>query len=155
MRPADFKPRSAGAGFSLPELVVVILVVAVIVAVVAPRLSRGTYDTLGYSHRIEAALQAARKAAVAQRRTVCVLVSAADVTLTRATAFGAACTVPLLDPSTGQPYALAAPSGVTLAASVASFSFDALGRASSASTVTVSGDANRTITIEAETGFVH
>src|SRR3970040_1806517 len=103
MRPADFKPRSAGAGFSLPELVVVIVVVAVIAAVAAPRLSRGTYDTLGYSHRIEAALQAARKAAVAQRRTVCVLVAAGDVTLTRGTAFGAACTTSLVGPTTGQP----------------------------------------------------
>jgi MSHA pilin protein MshC len=149
--------RTAGAGFSLPELVVVIAVAGILAAVAMPRMSLAPYNTLGYHARLQAALQYARKAAVAERRNVCVAVAGSSVTLTRATAAGAAaaCTAALVDPSTGQAFALAVPNGVTLTASAPSFSFDALGRASVAATVTVNGDANRVITIEAQTGFVH
>ncbi|MDH4189352.1 MAG: GspH/FimT family protein [Betaproteobacteria bacterium] len=155
MRRGVCERRPAGAGFSLPELVVVIAVASIVSAVALPRLSRAPYDTLGYAQRLAAGLQFARKAAVAQRRNVCVVVASNDVTLSRATGFGAACSAPLPDPSTGQAFALATPGGVALSASLASFSFDALGRASGTSTITVSGDAIRTIIVEAETGLIH
>lgn len=144
-------------GYTLIELVVVIAVAGVLAAVVAPRFSREVYDTTGYYHRVQSVLQFARKAAVAERRNVCAAIAATSVTLTRATAAGAAtaCTVSLLDPSTGQAFALTTPTGVTLAASTANFTFDSLGRASTAGTVTVNGDGSYVITIEAETGFVH
>jgi hypothetical protein len=53
------------------------------------------------------------------------------------------------------PYRADVPGGVTLAGSAASVSFDDQGRPSAGLTLTITGDTTRTLTVEAETGYVY
>lgn len=152
--------RPVAAGFTIIELVVTLVVVGVLAVVVLPRFAdRRAFDTRGFADQTRAAIELARKAAVAQRRNVCVAVAATSVTLTQATAPGpaAACTTPLTDPASGNALVLAAPAGISLAAS-AGLTFGALGEplgAAAAVTVTVSGDGTHTLTVERGSGHVH
>lgn len=152
-------PRMKHKGFTLTELVVVILLVGILAVVAIPRFAdRRTFDERGFIDQARAAIQFARKAAVAQRRNVCVAVTANSVTLTRAQAEGAAapCNSSLINPATNSAFALSAPGGVTAAPDTA-LVFDALGRLASpasGASIAVTGNANP-ITVERETGYVH
>jgi MSHA pilin protein MshC len=153
-------------GFTLPELVVTLVVVGILAVFALPRLSatsavreRAEYD------KVVAAIAYARKAAIAKRRYACVSVSGTAVTLTidgnppesTATPFGGSCpfSTALDLPSRDQ---ACAPNQTCLQASTISatpttFQFDALGRASATVTITMAG--YPAITVEGETGYVH
>lgn len=143
-------------GFSLLELVVILVVVGALAVFALPRLfDRASFDARGFHDQVGSALRFARKAAIAQRRTVCVSVAAGTVTLTAAAAPppSIACGGGVEIPGTGT-NVLTAPAGVTL--SPASFHFTALGQAVAGTVITVTGDGtSRTITVEGETGHVH
>lgn len=135
-----------------------------ILAVVAlPRLAgRITFDTRGYADRVRGAFQYAQKVAVAERRNVCALVTSSSVSLSKSASEGAgvACTLALLDPTTGAAFNAAAPAGVSVSSSVSPVIFDGLGQNVDAAgtpqptvTVTVSGDFTTTITVEKVTGY--
>lgn len=156
------------AGFTLVELAVTILLVAIMAVFIFPRVaSRQSFEGQGFNDQLRAAVEYARKSAVAERRNVCVSFGP-PVTLTRAQAenalppaFPAACTQPVINPATGAAYALAVPSGVVLASSAANVMFDPLGRVVSAVEqvsadvdVTVTADVTRTFRIVAQTGYV-
>ncbi len=147
-------------GFTLVEVVVVMIIVGILAVVVLPRfVDRLGFDTRGFADQLRSALGLARKAAVAQRRNVCVAFTASSVSATQASAAGQAspCVQPLVDPATGAALALAAPVGVTLAAS-SGITFSALGEPLGALanvTITVSGDGSQLITVEQGTGHVH
>jgi MSHA pilin protein MshC len=156
-------------GFTLAELVIVMVVTGILAAVAVPRMldtselsARGARDFVGSS------LRYAQKSAVAMRRNVCVAIGATQVTVTYAATSGSAQTCPaansVVNPGNGLPYGAAGnalPSGVTVATPT-SLIFDALGRPlsapstpmSSALTISVIGYATP-ITIEPETGTVH
>lgn len=146
--------------FTLVELVVIIALVGVLAVVALARFAdRLGFDTLGFADQTRAAIELARKSAIAQRRKVCMSFAANTVTATQASAPGstAACNMAFTDPATGQALSHPAPAGVSLAASGA-LDFDALGEPLGASaniTVTISGDAARTLTVERSTGHVH
>lgn len=157
------------AGFTLAELVIVMVVMGILAVVAVPRMldtdpfsARGTRDFVG------AALRYAQKSAIAMRRNVCVAVGATQLTVTYASASGAdqpcASGNVLLNPGNNLPYghadnALPARTPVSTPASVM---FDALGRPlsapsiprTSALTIPVTGYATP-LTIEPETGIVH
>ena len=146
-------PRSSG--FTLVELIVIIAVVGILAVVALPRLQDQEFKQRAFHDETLAALRYAQKAAVAQRRTVCVSASASSITLTIAdTAGNTTCNTNLAGPSGGSPYTVTAPSGVSYSA-FASFTFSSLGQPSGgAKTFQVSGVAD-SITVEAETGYVH
>lgn len=143
-------------GFTLIELVTVLLIVGILAVAVLPRFaSRATFDTRGFADQAAAALRFAQKAAIAGRRSVCVTVTATTITLARAVAPppSVACGAALVFPG-GSANVLTAPTGVSM--SPVAFNFTALGQSSAAVTLTVTGDPPaRTITVESETGYVH
>lgn len=138
-------------GFTLVEMVVVIIILGILAVVVMPRLSnQGAFDARGFSDELAALVRFGQKVAIAQHRNVYVVTSAGSASL----CFDAACSQPVPNPAGGN-FTKAAPSGVGLAGS--SLSFDALGRPSASATFTVSasGFTSRTLTVEKETGYAH
>jgi len=145
------------SGFTLIELVVTIMLLAIVAAVAVPRFYQAsTFDSRGFYDKAAATVRFAQKTAVAWRRPVFVCVT---VTPSRVAAGAAAgCTPPLTHPVTGALAVETAPAGVTLNAAV-TFSFDGLGRPSAGATTiifnsTVPGDPVRQLTVAAETGYV-
>ncbi len=138
-------------GFTLVEMVVVIVILGIIAVVVLPRFTdRGSFDARGFSDELAALVRYGQKVAIAQHRNVYVVTSGGSVSL----CFDAACSQPVPNPAGGN-FTRSAPSGVSLTG--ASLSFDALGRPSApaAFTIGASGFTARTLTVEKETGYVH
>lgn len=171
-------------GFTLVELVVVILLVGVMAAVAIGRFAGpGVFQARVYADGLQSALRNAQKIAVAQNRPVFLRLNTASIEV----CFNAACTSRVRAPggnNDGSGIALAAcggssihycagaPDGVTLTAPVGlpyTFYFDQNGRpfgsadpvgsdASSFNTLTlaiVEGSDTFSFTIEQETGYVH
>lgn len=127
------------------------VIAGILAAVAVPRFfERTTFDSRGYYDQVISTLRYAQKAAVAEHRFVCVTFAASSITLTYGATSG--CGSDLASPDGQTPYIVTAPSGVTLSGGTP-FSFDRLGRASAAQSITVSG--NMPIVVEAETGYVH
>ncbi|MFA6270800.1 MAG: GspH/FimT family pseudopilin [Candidatus Paceibacterota bacterium] len=145
-------------GFTLVELITVMLIIGILAVVVLPRLDllRG-FDEIGYRDKVKATLEYARKSAVAMRRQVRVTIAASGLTIEfqqqTPELEGTAGWSPLNLPGSST-NTFAAPSGVSLAPASATIIFDALGRPDAAQSFTVSGGAG-TIIVEAETGYVH
>ena len=151
-------PRNQLHGFTLVELVVIIILVGILAVVAIPRLTGiGSYDTLGFYDRVASGLRYAQKQAIAKRRNVCATFSATSVTFSFASAAGSAqpCNANLVGPAGQSPYTLAPEgSGIAFTATPANFSFDALGRPSTGQIISITGDGTRTLTVEPETGYV-
>ena len=149
------------AGFTLIELIMVIVIVGILAIVVAPRFfDANVFKSRGFADQVQATLRYAQKEAIAQHRNVCVtftLPAPSAITLRIASLSGAAspCDTNLISP-TGGPYVITAPAGIAFAALPTAFSFDALGRPnpSALPTINITGATNG-ITIEPETGYVH
>lgn len=139
-------------GFTLTELVAVIVIVGIVAAVAIPRFfDRNVFDSRSFYDQVISTLRYAQKAAIAQHSYVCVGYATNSISLTYGAT--AACGSNLAGPTGQAPYTIAAPSGVTLSGGAA-FSFDALGRPSAAQSISVSGYSSA-IAVEAETGYVH
>jgi MSHA pilin protein MshC len=157
--------RQNGAGFTLIELVVTLVVVAILAVVAIPRLNTRTFDTVGFYQGMLSTVRYAQKEAVAKRRVVCVILGANFVTVRFAkTADVFTCDTDLTSPQGVSPFTVTAASGVTLSSvpSIATFFFDALGRPFDAAgvsspqrTFSVTGDGTQTFVVEPETGYVH
>ena len=137
-------------GFSLIELVVVILIAGILAALALPNFNQPQIDATWFHEQAKAAVRYAQREAVAQRRCVFVSVSATQLQLFYGDASCAITATPLTQITTGGAYVLTAPTGVTLAPAPSSFSFNGLGQSAGAA-LTVAG---KTITVTAETGYV-
>jgi MSHA pilin protein MshC len=146
-------------GFTIAELLAVLVIVGVIAAVAAPRLGLvGTsFDEAKLHDQTLAALRFAQKSAVAMQRTVCVaFTGGTTLTLTYAGTYGStSCPGSPLPPpggGTGAASYTVVRQGTAAYTSATDFHFDRVGRPSAAQTLTMSG--GKDIVIEAETGYV-
>ena len=147
-------------GFTIVELVAVLVIVGIIAAISAPRFvgvdafdARGSYGTL------TSALRYAQKTAIAQRRTVYANVNTSARTV--CLGYTSNCSSAVIDPATQAGYAKTLSSNVTITASTSTIGFDGLGRPvpNSAATFTIQNaivpaESTRTITVEQDTGYV-
>ncbi len=158
--------RARTHGFTLIELIMVIVMLGVLAVFAAPRMfNRNDFEARGFHDQTLGVLRFAQKTAIAQRRSVCVAFTPNSLTLTIANAEGiAACANPLIGP-TGPPVppnvaTLTAPANVTYVGTPVAFRFDGLGQpltgASTPAPRTINVvNATRTISVEADTGYVH
>jgi MSHA pilin protein MshC len=145
-----------GRGFTIVELVVIIVIIGLLAAIIGPRfVGRDAFASRGFYDEAQSVVRYAQKTAIAWRRPVFVCITATVVSA--GTVSG--CGTLVVHPLTGNPLTTTAPSGVTL--TPASFSFDGGGRPSPNAQVTIAlastiaGDPARQIVVEAETGYVH
>jgi MSHA pilin protein MshC len=147
-------------GFTIVELVAVMVITGIIAAVAAPRfIGVDAFDARGSYGTLVSALRYAQKTAIAQRRNIFVNVN----TTTRVVCLGYTnnCSSAVIDPSTQAAYSKTLSNNVTIGASTSPIGFDGLGRPIPNTTATftiqntvVPGESMRTITVEAETGYV-
>jgi MSHA pilin protein MshC len=139
-------------GFSLIELVVVMVIAGILAAVAIPRFTDVESRAAWYREQVKAGVRYAQRQAVAHRRCVFVSVTAARVDLFYDNGLCALSATPLRVITTGNPYQLPAPAGVVLSP-VGNFSFNGLGRPSFAADLTINVGGGPVI-VAAETGYV-
>jgi MSHA pilin protein MshC len=143
-------------GFTLIELVVILLIVGVISAFVTARMSTSVEQTRAVYDQLITQVQYARKTAVAQRRPVFVRIQAAQSRLCYDD--GGGCDG-VASPTGEVPFSIAIPPAVSV--TTATFQFDGLGRPRTSGgalagtqLIAVTGDGSHQFSVEQETGYV-
>jgi MSHA pilin protein MshC len=135
-------------GYSLIELVVVLVAAGILAAIAMPQFNQNEVNASWFYEQVKGGLRYAQRQAVAHRRTVWVFVAANSVELCYTATNPCPPPDGVPDFATASPYKLTAPAGVTL--SLLAFSFNALGQPSAGAPFVVG-----TARVEPETGYVY
>lgn len=159
-RPSRSKSQS---GFTLIELVTVMVLIGILSVFVAPRMfDMAAFNARGLQDETLSFLRYAQKTAIAQRRVVCLVFTSQSVMLhISATSGVSTCDAPLRGPTGDSPGTLIAKGGAAYNNTPVDFNFnglgqpvDALGAVLPAQTLQVTHVIDP-ITVEAVTGYVH
>ena len=150
-------------GFTLIELVTVVVLVSALSVFVAPRMfNTSVFNARGLQDETLALFRYAQKTAIAQRRVVCVAFTIDSASL-RISALPAhsTCDTPLRGPAGEVPGVVSGKGGASYSAIPLNFNFNGLGQpvndagAPLASQVLQVSSMDSVITVEASTGYVH
>ena len=140
------------------------IIAGILAATVLPRFGgRHGFEERGFRDETLSALRYAQKSAIASRRPVCVTFTATALAARIANApsqapvatdCNGAAGSDLIGPS-GQPLAVDSKGGASFKTLPAALAFNALGQPSAGAVITVAGLETVTITVEADTGYVH
>jgi hypothetical protein len=114
-------------------------------------MNANTFEARGYTDAAKGFFRYAQKRAVARHATLFVVISTSSLKLCG----DSACTTGIAGPDGEASYQLNVPNGVSQTGSSSTLSFDAQGRPGGEFTLTITGDSTHTLTVEAETGYVH
>ena len=155
--------RGKSRGFTLIELIMVLVLLGVLAVFAAPKIfSSSDFYARGFHDQTLAMLRYAQKTAIAQRRTVCVTFTANSFTLSIASApqtFDCSTPATLTSP-TSAGVTVTGRSGIGYTTTPNSFNFDGLGQPISSLGTSVGQSfsvpgVSKTITVESATGYVH
>lgn len=156
--------RSTERGFTMVELIIVMILVGILAAYAVPKFGAMTsLSQDAWRDQVQSALRYAQKAAVSHRRLVCVDLGASTITLQIASAHGAtSCDTPLNGPGDTGGFGGSPPAGMSTSVTPSgTIYFQPDGRATSASggvhstlgrTISMSG--TQGLQLFGETGYV-
>lgn len=156
---ASIRRRHSSRGYTLVELVTVIVIMGILAALAVPRFFNfNVFAEHGFYEEVASALRYAQKIAVGSGCPVRVNITASSYTLTQQAASGNRCDagdstwpVPVLLPD-GQSATGTTPDGITLGP-VTTYQVDALGQTDLGGDLTVTVGA-QSLTVQAESGYV-
>lgn len=143
-------------GFTLVELVMTIALVGILAVVALPRMfNTSAFEGQGFFDQTVSVLHYAQKAAIAQRRTVCVAFEANKISLRIASTFGSnTCDIDLEGPDGTPGFTITARRGIHYLPVPNNFQYTARGAASVSQSIGVTG-VPKTINIDANTGHAY
>lgn len=145
-------------GFSLIELIVVIVLMAILVAVAAPRFfGQGDFEAPAFAQELASAARYAQKVAVVSGCRVDLVVTGTGYSLFKPEETTPKCsgtpamTLPVVHPATGDDFVGTTPVGVSMGGTLGTVQFSPAGSPNAAASYTV-GDLS--VTIDADSGYI-
>jgi MSHA pilin protein MshC len=145
-------------GFSLIELIVVIVLMTILAAVAVPRFfGQGEFEAPAFARELASAARYAQKLAVVSGCPVTLTVGTGGYALFQPQPATPACsgtpvmTLPVRHPATGDSFAATVPTGVALGGTLGTVTFNAAGVPDAAASYDIGG---LTVSIAAGSGFV-